>query len=327
MPEPKLAPPKLAPIAAFDIFENGRAVAAKNDKVTPAKGAVWRWLHLDLADPALAAWAKDNLEDAAADTLTVSEARPRADTLGKNLVVTLRGVNMNPGQVSEDMVSLRLWATKNCVVSARKRKIFAVDALRQEGIKGELPQSPGTFLVRLAEGLTNRIETVTLSIGEATDLLEEAVMGAGDPPERDTLALMRLKGIRLYRYMGPQREAMERLAALESPVTSADDRVHLRESANRTARSVEELDAVRDRLTTLQDHIDGLRAAQISRNGNILSIVAAIFLPLGFLTGLFGMNVAGLPGVEWPGAFLVVSLSMSALAVGLLVLFRWLKWF
>lgn len=319
--------PEIAPIAAFDIFEDGRAVPANNTRTTPAKGALWRWFHLDLADPGLAEWAAKHLDDSAAASLMQPETRPRADTLGKGLVVTLRGVNLNPGQVSEDMVSLRLWATRNLIVSTRKRKVFVIDALRKEGLAGELPLSPGDFLSRVAEGLTNRIEELTLSMGAATDELEEAVMGEGDPPEPGALALMRLKGIRLHRFMGPQREAMERLAALETPVTSADERTHLRESANRTARSVEELDAVRDRLTTLQDHIEGLRAAQISRNGNILSIVAAIFLPLGFLTGLFGMNVAGLPGLEWHWAFLTVSLSMLALGLGLLVLFRWLKWF
>jgi len=58
----------------------------------------------------------------------------------------------------------------------------------------------------------------------------------------------------------------------------------------------------------------------------LLSIVAAIFLPLSFLTGLFGMNVAGLPGMEDPRAFLLVTGIMLGLAVVALIVFRWKRW-
>ena len=58
----------------------------------------------------------------------------------------------------------------------------------------------------------------------------------------------------------------------------------------------------------------------------LLSIVAAIFLPLGLLTGLLGINVGGIPGAEFQWAFAIVSLFLVAIALGLLVLFRRIKW-
>jgi len=90
--------------------------------------------------------------------------------------------------------------------------------------------------------------------------------------------------------------------------------------------SVEGLAANHDRLMAAQDHLDTQQANQIGRNGYILSIVAAIFLPLGFLTGLFGMNVAGLPGTEWPLAFAALSGAMIAVAIALIVWFRAKGW-
>ncbi len=318
----------LAPVAAFDILEDGSARPAPDSAPAPGAGARWRWLHLDLADPGLPDWAARHLDKPVAAGLTLAEARPRADLLGEGILLTLRGVNLNPGQSTEDMISLRLWVTGDLIVSARKRKVFAIDALRQKaGEEGRLPARPGAFLADLIEGLTDRIETVSLETGQATEALEEAVFDAGQAPERDALALMRVKIIRLSRYVEPQREALARLAGLDSPLIDPETRARISQSANSTARSDEELDALRERLSTLQDYLEGLHAAKASRNSNILSIVAAIFLPLGFLTGVFGMNVAGLPGVSWPGAFMVVALSMLALAAGLLILFRWLKWF
>ncbi len=58
----------------------------------------------------------------------------------------------------------------------------------------------------------------------------------------------------------------------------------------------------------------------------VLSVVAAIFLPISFVTGLFGMNVAGLPGVEDPTAFILVAGSMGAIVVGILLYFKFKRW-
>ncbi|MEX0583120.1 MAG: CorA family divalent cation transporter, partial [Sneathiella sp.] len=59
----------------------------------------------------------------------------------------------------------------------------------------------------------------------------------------------------------------------------------------------------------------------------VLSVVAAIFLPLGFLTGLLGINVGGIPGSENPYAFFIF-LGILVVIVGLqILLFKKLKWF
>jgi zinc transporter len=58
----------------------------------------------------------------------------------------------------------------------------------------------------------------------------------------------------------------------------------------------------------------------------VLSVVAAVFLPLTFLSGMLGMNVGGLPGLESPNGFLWSVVVMIAAAVVLLVFFRWKRW-
>ena len=59
----------------------------------------------------------------------------------------------------------------------------------------------------------------------------------------------------------------------------------------------------------------------------VLSIVAAVFLPITFITGLFGMNVAGLPGTANAGAFWIVAGVMATFTVGVVVLFWIKRWF
>jgi zinc transporter len=91
-------------------------------------------------------------------------------------------------------------------------------------------------------------------------------------------------------------------------------------------RVLEDLDLARERAMVAHEEFVARVAQEQNSRVYLLSIVAAIFLPLSFLTGLFGMNVAGLPGLEDPSAFLVVTGIMLGLAVIALIVFRLKRW-
>ena len=100
------------------------------------------------------------------------------------------------------------------------------------------------------------------------------------------------------------------------------DRARLREEAERIARLVEDIDADRERAAVTQEELSNRLAEETNRTMYVLSLVAAIFLPLGLLTGLLGINVGGIPGTESPWAFTIVTLGLVGLAGGLVVAFR-----
>ncbi|WP_414897422.1 CorA family divalent cation transporter [Rhodovulum sp. YEN HP10] len=323
-----MSAPAAHPLAAFDIGPDGtaRPVDEPWPAATPGPGAAWRWLHFALSDPALADWTEAHLPAVAAAAMVQTETRPRCTPLEGGLIVNLRGVNLNPGAEPEDMVSLRLWIGAGLVVSVRRSKVFALDDLRRAAETGSAPPSPGAFLAEIAEGLTDRLEAVSVELEDLTDALEEAILEREEEDEAIGLAPLRRRAIRLRRHAGPQREALGRLSDNPNGLIDAEARILLGESANRAARTVEELDAVTARLIALHDHLEGRRGMLMARNGYVLSVVAAIFLPLGFLTGLFGVNVAGMPGTANPWAFALLSAANVVLALGLLALFRLLRW-
>jgi len=314
----------IKPLAAFDI-EEGRAERFIGDWPDLNAATGYRWIHLDLRDHSIKRWAKEHLPEIAARALCETETRPRCERLHDGMILNLRGVNLNPGSDPEDMVSLRLWVSKHAIVSARMRKVWAVDAIRVTAESGSAPITIGRFLAELTYGLTTRIEAVSFSLEERTDELEESV-SEGRKLASGQLARLRQAVIKMRRFVNPQREAIATLASIESWIIAPDELALLRETSNRTRRIVEELDATRDRLSALQDHIDADRAHALSRNSYLLSIVAAIFLPLGFLTGLFGVNVAGMPGAAHPAAFAVLTVACMIFGLALYVIFRLFKW-
>ena len=312
------------PLAAFDVGP-GTVEPIRDDWPETHGAGHYRWLHLDIKDAGTERWAAEHLPGIAARALLQTETRPRCERLGDGLILNLRGVNMNPGSSPEDLVSLRLWVTEGSVVSARVRKVFAMDAMRAAAADGNAPHSVGAFLAELTFRLTNRVEATSLELEEETDAFEEQI-SEGERLQADKLTQLRNAVIKMRRFINPQREAVATLATIDDWVLSKDELDLLRESGNRTRRVVEELDASRDRLSAMQEHLDAERAHAIGRNSYVLSIVAAIFLPLGFLTGLFGVNVGGMPGTESQSAFWVLTGVSIVVGIALYLIFKFAKW-
>jgi zinc transporter len=91
-------------------------------------------------------------------------------------------------------------------------------------------------------------------------------------------------------------------------------------------RYLEDIDLARERLVVMQEEFLAQQAQQQNARMYVLSVVAAVFLPLTFVTGLLGMNVGGLPGLESPNGFVVSVVVMLVSAAGLLAFFRWKRW-
>jgi zinc transporter len=92
-------------------------------------------------------------------------------------------------------------------------------------------------------------------------------------------------------------------------------------------RHLEDLDAIRERVAVTQEELQSRLAEQQNVRMYVLSIVAAIFLPLGFLTGLLGINVGGIPGADNPLAFGMFMGFLVLLLAAQLIYFRVKKWF
>jgi zinc transporter len=288
----------------------------------------WLWVHLQRDAPGSRKWLEreSGLDEILCDALLSSESRPRCESYGEGLLISLRGVNLNPGADPEDMVALVLWAEAGRVISVRRRRIMAVDSVRASIDAGRAPTTTGDFLATLAEGLVERVGPVVDALEEQVADLEEDIIANRTDGIRLRLAELRRAAIALRRYIGPQREAMSRLLTQQADWISPTDRRWLREVADRITRYVEDLDAARERAQIVQEELAARVSEQINRNMYVLSIVAAVFLPLGLLTGYLGINVGGIPGADWRWSFAIVGLGILVVAGLELWLFRKLKW-
>jgi len=292
----------------------------------PSQGVLW--IHLDSKSPEAKTWLeeKSGLGQLTCESLLEQETRPRNMLTDDGLLLILRGVNCNPGEDPEDMVAIRMLFSERRIITMRYRRIMAVQDVSQalEAQKG--PKSAGDFLVMIAERIADRMGDVISDLDDQVDELEDSVLTAESKDLRSRLSSLRRKTISLRRYIAPQRDVLLRLLHDRIDWVTDMDRAHLREVAERTARFVEDIDSARERAAVTQEELNNRLSEQMNKAMYVLSIVAAIFLPLGLLTGLLGINVGGIPGTDNNWAFTVVTVALIAIAIGLVVWFRKIKW-
>jgi len=163
-------------------------------------------------------------------------------------------------------------------------------------------------------------------LDDVVDGLEDELLVAERREIRHQLQILRRQVIGLRRHLSPQRDALSRLMAEEQSWLDGGHKIRIREVADRTIRYVEDLDEVRERAAVIQDELTNRLAEQMNRTIYVLTVVAAILLPLSFVTGLLGINVGGIPGAENKMGFAIVCGILAALVGVEVWLFRRLKW-
>lgn len=285
------------------------------------------WLHFDYScattEPSL---VKLGLRAPIAESLTRPDARPRTVAMDDGVVVLLRGVNTNPGADPEDMVSLRIWLEPNRMISVRQRPLLSVQDLKAELELGQGPKTVPDLMVELVERLADRIADFVDGIEDRAATCETMTDVANPTELRVAVSELRRQTAAVRRFLAPMREALDSLFRNSKNILDEDRSFRIREQSDRITRYVEDLDLVRERILVVHEELLNRVAQEQNARIYLLSIVAAIFLPITFITGLFGMNVAGLPGIEDPRAFWLVAGIMGAVSVSVIIWLRFRRW-
>ena len=316
-------------IAAYILDGKGKGAKIGWEEIrswTPKLGILW--VHLDYTSPEAQKWVTEEsgLDEVPGEILLEAETRPRSMLYDDSLLLTLRGVNLQPQSDPEDMVAIRLWIDNNRIISTRKRKLLSVEDLRNSLESGHGPKTPGEFLVDLTSRLVERMADVIDQIDDDVDNLQDQILTMESHQLRPIIAGCRRQAIGLRRYLGPQREALSKLYNERVQWLEDVDRMHLREISDRLMRYVEDLDASRERASVAQEELMSRLSENMEKRMYVLSLVATVFLPLSFVTGLLGINVGGIPGAEVKTAFLMVCLMLSGIAVIQFWIFKIKKW-
>ncbi|OEC34210.1 zinc transporter [Pseudomonas cuatrocienegasensis] len=332
LPTPEQSTPPRGLVHAYilDGLGGGRPVTREQLNALVLREGQSLWLHWDRGHPQTQAWlrAESGLSEFACDLLLEENTRPRSLSVPDDaMLLFLRGVNLNPGAEPEDMVSLRIFADEQRVISLRLRPLRATEELIADLLAGVGPKTASELLLSLAHYLTDKVESLVAELSEQVDEQEELIdSDAQAQPDHDRLLHMRRRAAGLRRFLAPQREIFAQLARNGRAWFVADDSDYWNELHNRLTRYLEELDLSRERVSLVLEVENRRMDVRMNRIMYRFGVITGVFLPMSFLTGLLGINVGGMPGSDSPYGFLVACLLMLVLGLGQWWLFRRLRW-
>lgn len=314
-------------MSGFAYSIDGKVEKIELEDAPDAEGG-FVWVHLNTNDERATTWLdqRAHLDDYVIDALTATETRPRCDAVGEGAVINLRGRTTEDMDNSDPLASVRMWALGNRVYSVTRKNLAAIEQVKKE-VENDEVRDPGDLISAIAAAITEDLDPEVAELGDMLDDCEAEL----DPDKvfqlRRKVNKVRVKSIGYRRFLAPQRTALEKLASLPVSWLHEDDRLHLTAAADRAARMAEELEAIRERAALTHEALTDMRAEQIDHRGLVISIAALVFLPLTFLTGLYGMNVQGLPYANEPWAFDAITGFCAAISAFVVIWFVQRHWF
>ncbi|WP_371876206.1 zinc transporter ZntB [Vibrio sp. HB161653] len=263
------------------------------------------WYHCHRDAQGITEWlSQNNVPQAAIDSLLAHDTRPMFDMLSEqDFVLILRGVNLNDNANPEDMLSLRILYYQGAIISVRRTPSKTVQSIQNQLQQGQGPQSLNRLLLAMINGLNRNIDDFLQGLEDDIEVYDSE-LEMSEPMMQTHKALLKMK-----RFIKPQQYAIADLKEAELPSLQSDS-LHLRQALNTITRINETLDFYLGELEIIKGELRQYHAERMNHNTYLFSVIAAIFLPTSFLTGLLGVNVGGIPGTDSPIAFVLFCIAL-----------------
>lgn len=296
---------------------------AQAEKYEPSSDSIVPsvWYHCQRDALGLREWLVGNgISNAIVDSLLADDTRPRFEQYSEDcFLIILRGMNFNEGAAPDDMLSLRILWYKGAVISTRKVPSRAVTSLVTQLEEGQGPKT----LQELILGMVNRINR---NISDFLDPVEEMLdeLNVESNTDLKSLNAIHTRLLRLRRYLKPQKYVLEDLLASHPSVLSKQQN-ELKNCLDMMARINESVEFYIEQIGVYLMNVNQQNAEKMNRNTYLFSVIAGVFLPAGFFTGLLGVNIAGIPGTENPIAFTLFCVALLAIVALEVVILKKLR--
>jgi len=314
----------------YVLFENGRGTALDDLPASPPGDGEWLWIDLsgDLDDDARTL-LQDRLDVAGLAVQDAGRTRhpPKVEVLDNYLFLLLREIQ--PGATEKDpgLSQVSLFLNDKVLVTVHKPGSAAIDATRQRYIaEAQTAAAPARLAYTICRKLADTAEPVVLGHEEKLAAIEDYIFDRSDDSALESLGRLNRTLRRLRRVLSYQAAVFEQVRSRvkESAVPFNKHEVNdLFENMDRLA-SLCQLNQ-ETAVDLLNTHL-GIVSHRLNVVMRILTVATIIFLPLGLLAGIYGMNFEFMPELSWKYGYFVVLGTMAGVVISLVTWFRLKRW-
>jgi zinc transporter len=266
------------------------------------------WLHFSLSDASAESWMRRHLALAPEffEALRDGSRSTRIEDAGDHLVAVVNDVAYEFSFDPSEIATLWMTVTRRLAISARSHPLKSIDRLRQAvkdgcqfdssmALLNHLMNDQGDVLVRIVRDATVQVDAV-----------EDTLQRGQLQRRRADLGKLRRVLVRLQRLLAPEPGALFRLLRQPPSWIAEGDLEDLRQGTEEFSLVLRDLTALQERIKLLQEEIAAQVSEQTNRSLFTLTVITVLGLPINICTGLFGMNVGGVPFNQEPYGFAVI---------------------
>jgi len=270
-----------------------------------------------------------NLHPLLLEDIMNTEQRPKVEDFGEYMYFVLKMLYLNDhDNICSEQVSIVLG--KDFVISFQERSGDVFDSIRQRirNKKGRIRNFHADYLMyALIDSIIDHYFVILETVGDSIEKLEDEVVKT---PATKTLQLIhRMKRMMMYlrKSVWPLREVINAMHHSETDLIDSSINVYLRDVYDHTIQVIDTIESNRDMVSGLLDIYLSSISNKMNEVMKVLTIIATIFIPLTFIAGIYGMNFAYMPELQWKWGYFAVLGVMLGVFVGMLIYFKRKKWF
>lgn len=293
-----------------------------------APSATKIWLHFNARISHARDWIQhcERAPEAARRFLLDTDDHKCLGRSGEGLIAVISDIRYDFGFDfdPEQIATLRFYLDRDCLISTRQQPSSAADQLRTEIKQGRYFDSTAKLMIDLFESQVEKLnQTITRACDTLNDIEDQALAGRMRG-QHAQLGVIRRLVVRLHHHFAPEYRMLQRLGRRPPDWFSESDHIALQDLVEAFRDLIDDLTETQERAKLLQEELAARVAEETNSNLYIVSLFTALLLPPSLIAGIFGMNVAGLPGLQDEMAFWWVMLGMAAVS-SLILLILYLR--
>ena len=256
--------------------------------------------------------------------------RPKIEVFDKYLFIVLRMLSYNEEENIIDSEQVSLIVGRGYVISIQEKEEDVLDPLRERLRKGKgrIRKAKADYLAyAIIDVIADNYFVLLEKLGEQMEDFEDRLLNGPDQETLRQLYILKRETFLLRKSVWPMREVVTQLERADSPLIKKETAPFLRDLYDHTLRIIETVETYREMTAGLIELYLSSNSNRMNEVMKVLTIIATIFIPLTFIAGIYGMNFANMPELEWPWAYFAVLFIMLAIGAGMLFYFRRKKWF
>jgi len=255
--------------------------------------------------------------------------RPKFEEYDDYLYIVLKSLTKSTDTFEVNAEQISLLVIKNFLFTFREQTddLFTPILQRIKNSKGHLRDLGSDYLMyAILDTIVDQNFILIDALDESVTVLEDDLLSE---PTHETLnAIQRLKRetISIRRNISPIRELLAGILRSESPLLTENTHIYLRDVSDHSIRVLESVETYRDILSSLVEIYMSSVSNKMNEVMKVLTVFAAIFIPLTFLAGIYGMNFEYMPELKWKWGYPTIWAVFAVIPIVLIIYFKKKKW-